>query len=139
MTANLNYKTSLAEKMFDYDVKQAESETAFKRQKELADYQAQLGLQTKKDEFAQNLKLQADAASDPYTAIKTVMDEYQKLGVPFTESLATKLQNFKNSGMTIGDYTKQMIKDIQAKPEYKRINEMTLGKLSDREKLEADK
>lgn len=63
------------------------------------------------------------------------MDEYQKLGVPFTESLATKLQNFKNSGMTIGDYTKQMIKDIQAKPEYKRINELTLGQLSDREKL----
>lgn len=53
MTANLNYKTSLAEKMFDYDVKQAEttrqeelakaaSETAFNRQKELADYQAKL-------------------------------------------------------------------------------------------------
>lgn len=131
-TANLNYQTGLAEKMFDYKVKQAEterqsaetkaaSETAFQRSKELADYQSQLALTTDQAKFEQGLKQQEAAASDPTTAIGSIMEQYAKLGVPFTESLATKVANFRESGQTIGDYTKQMIKDIQNKPEYKKF------------------
>ena len=63
-------------------------------------------------------------ASDPYTAISTVMDEYKKLGVPFTQSIATKVADankFIAGGGTIGQYVDKMIGDIQAKPEYKAI------------------
>lgn len=72
-------------------------------------------------EFDQKIAQQAQLAKDPQTAIQTVMDEYKKLGIPFTESIQTKLQKanaFISKGGTIGQYVDQMIKDAQAKPEY---------------------
>ena len=66
------------------------------------------------------------------------MDQYSKLGVPFTQSIATKVadaQAFIDAGGTIGGYVDKMIKDIQAKPEYARIKELQTGQMSDREKL----
>lgn len=135
--ATLGTLKTEAAKLLDTNLGLYREQSAFERQKALADYQAQLGLKTDQAKFEQGLLQNAQAASDPTTAIKMIMDEYSKQGIPFTESLATKLESFKNSGMTIGDYTKQMIKDVQAKPEYERIKEMTLGQLSDREKLAA--
>jgi len=112
MSANLTYQTNLADKAFEYKIKQAETERqvaeakaasdlAFERQKQLAQYQSDLALTTEQKKFEQNLAQQAQAAKDPYTAISTIMDQYSKLGIPFTESIATKLENFKKSGMTI--------------------------------------
>ena len=80
-------------------------------------------------EFYQKIKQQAQLSNDPYTAINTVMDEYQKLGVPFTQSIQTKVadaQKFIANGGTIGQYVDQMIKDIQAKPEYKTLLQQKL-------------
>lgn len=75
-------------------------------------------------EFEQKIKQQAQLASDPYTAIQTVMDQYSKLGVPFTQSIATKVSDanaFIKAGGTIGEYVDKMIGDIQKKDEYKAI------------------
>lgn len=52
------------------------------------------------------------------------MEQYQKLGVPFTQSLATKVADankFIENGGTIGQYVDKMIGDIQKKPEYQAI------------------
>ena len=52
------------------------------------------------------------------------MDEYKKLGIPFTQSIATKVNDanaFIKAGGTIGGYVDKMIKDIQAKPEWKAL------------------
>ena len=55
-------------------------------------------------------------ASDPYTAISTVMDEYKKLGVPFTQSISTKVADANkwiSQGGTIGTYVDNMLANIQ--------------------------
>ncbi len=44
-------------------------------------------------QFEQKIKQQAQLASDPYTAISSVVDEYAKLGVRGNESVATKVKN----------------------------------------------
>lgn len=59
--------------------------------------------------------------NDPATAISNMMAMYQQKGIPFTQSLQTKLSEFANSGLTLGQYLDQMTKDIQAKPEYKAL------------------
>ncbi len=122
-------------KVVEQNLKSQESAQAFARQKQLADYQAQLWLQTKQAEFEQWLKQQEALANDPYTAIKSIMDTYQKEGIPFTQDITKKLADFKASGKTLQEYTTQMIKDIQSKPEFKRMQAIQLGKLSDIEKL----
>lgn len=76
-------------------------QTSFDRQKALADYQAKLALTTEQAKFEQGLKQQEAAASDPTTAIGSIMKQYEAMGVPFTESLATKVANFRASGQTI--------------------------------------
>lgn len=101
----------------------------FGRQKELAQFQQNLQLQGNQAEFDQKIKQQAQLANDPYTAISTVMDEYKKLGIPFTQSIQTKVadaQKFIAGGGTIAGYVDKMIGDIQAKPEYKAIQEKAL-------------
>lgn len=119
---NLNmdfYKDEIANKR-----QIAQEDRSFERQKELAKYQQDLQLQGNQAEFEQQMKQKAQIANDPYTAISTVMDQYQKLGIPFTQSIATKVadaQKFIAGGGTIGQYVDKMIGDIQEKPEYKAI------------------
>lgn len=83
--------------------------------------------------FDQEIQQKAQLAKDPQTAIQTVMDEYKKLGIPFTESIQTKLQkasDFIAKGGTIWQYVDQMIKDAQAKPEYQAILAANKAKLT---------
>lgn len=53
-------------------------QTAYDRQKALADYQAKLALSTEQAKFEQGLKQQEALANDPYNAIKSIMDKYEK-------------------------------------------------------------
>lgn len=110
----------------------------------MAQYQAQLGLQTKgaemqmESDFAK--KKAEEALNDPATAITSVMEEYKKLGIPFAESIQTKVakaEDFISKGGTLAGYLDKMQKDIQAKPEYQRYQALQQGQLSDREKLSA--
>lgn len=62
--------------------------------------------------------------NDPATAINNVMQEYKKLGIPFTTTLQSRLQEFANSGKSLPDYLTQMTESIQASPAYKQYAEM---------------
>ena len=57
--------------------------------------------------------------NDPATAINNVIEEYKKLGIPFTSTLQSRLQEFANSGKSLPDYLTEMTQNIQASPWYK--------------------
>jgi len=99
---------------------------------------AEFNIATKQIEDEIDRKAKAAALKDPATAIQTVMDEYKKLWVPFTESLQTKLADanaYIQAGGDIGSYIDNMIAQVQAKPEYKRIQQLKSEELSDLDKL----
>lgn len=103
-------------------------------------FSAELGLYTE----GQKLKLQADFAkkqayeniNDPATAINNVMEEYKKLGIPFTTTLQSRLQEFAQSGLSLPDYLTQMTESIQASPAYKQYAEKKAWELSDIQKIQ---
>jgi len=124
-----------AAKLLDVNLGLFREQSAFDRQKALADYQAKLGLQTKQAEFEQGLKQQEQLANDPYTAIKSIMDKYEKEWITFDQDATKKLADFRASGKTLQEYTTRMISDIKSKPEYKKSMELKMGQLSDTDKL----
>ena len=64
----------------------AQEERAVQRSKDALQYQSDFE------------KQQAEAAlNDPATAIKSVMDEYKKLGIPFTSTVQSRLAEFNAS------------------------------------------
>lgn len=117
-------------------------------QKDLADrnalrntlIQSELGLATKSAE----MQMEADFAkrqayenlNDPATAIANVMAEYKKLGIPFTTTIQSRLQEFANSGLSLPDYLTQMTESIQASPAYQQYAQMKAGELSDVQKMQ---
>lgn len=99
-----------------------QEQKAQENQYKMAQYQAQLGLATNQAKLQQEAdfaKQQAYAnINDPATAINNVMEEYKKLGIPFTTTLQSRLQEFANSGKSLPDYLTQMTESIQASPAY---------------------
>lgn len=55
-----------------------------------------------------------DALNDPATAIQGVMDEYKKLGIPFTSTVQSRLAEYQASGKTLPEFLSDMTKNIQA-------------------------
>ena len=86
--------------------------------KEKSLYDAQLWLQTKQAEFEQWLAQQAEMAKDPTTAIWGILSQFQKLGITSDMDVAGHLASFKASGLSLPEYTKQMIENFKKKPEY---------------------
>jgi hypothetical protein len=74
------------------------------------------------NKYEADVEKQAKAAAlkDPATAIQTVMDEYNKLGIPFTSTIQSRLAEFEASGLPLSDYLTQMIQNIQASPAYQQ-------------------
>lgn len=143
-TGTLTELKSQASNLFETNLKLYEQRRSEENAYKMAQYQAQLGLQTKgaemqmESDFAK--KKAEEAMNDPQTAIQSVMEEYKKLGIPFTESIQTKVakaEDFISKGGTLAGYLDKMQKDIQAKPEYQRYQALQQGQLSDREKLYA--
>lgn len=104
--------------------------------------QYQNALKLDQAKFDQQIANQAKLLNDPQTAINSVMQEYKALGVPFIESLQTKVQkanDFINSGKwTLSDYIDQMIKDAQAKPEYQQYMAYQKAKMTQEVKNTTD-
>jgi len=61
-----------------------------------------------------NKKQAEQALNDPATAIQSVMDEYKKLGIPFTSTVQSRLAEFQKSGLSLPDYLTKMSQNIQA-------------------------
>lgn len=100
-------------------------------------YQNQLTLQNNQAEFDQKIAQQAQAMNDPTTAISTMIEEYKKLGIPFTRSTQQIIQDFESSGQDLGNYLTELQKLVQEKPEYQRMQAIQQGQMSDAEKLGA--
>lgn len=74
-------------------------------------------------------KAEAEAAlQDPATAIKSVMDEYKKLGIPFTSTVQSRLAEFKASGKPLEQFLTEMGQNIQDSPSYKQYQAQQAGK-----------
>ena len=87
-----------------------------KRSLVMNEYQKNLALQTAQAQFDQELAQKAQLAQDPQTAIQTVMDEYKKLGIPFTSTIQSRLAEFQASGLSLPDFLTKMSKNIQESP-----------------------
>lgn len=117
---NLN----LAEKRREEQNQIASEQRAVQRSKDALQYEADFN------------KKQAEAAlNDPATAIKSVMDEYKKLGIPFTSTVQSRLAEFNASGKTLPQFLTDMGKNIQQSPAYQKYQELQQGQLSDAQKL----
>ena len=66
-----------------------------------------------------------------------MIDEYKKLGVPFSRSTQQIIQDFESSGKDLPTYLSELQGLIQSKPEYKRVQAIQQGQMSDAEKLGA--
>jgi len=103
--------------------------------KENAVFEANLWLQTKQAEFEQWLAQQAEMAKDPTTAIWGILSQFQKLGITSDMDVAGHLASFQASGLSLPEYTKQMIENFKAKPEYQKAMQLQMGQLSDAQKM----
>lgn len=76
--------------------------------------------------------------NDPATQIKATMDEFAKLGIVAQGSLPQKIAEanaFIAKGGTLGEYVNNLRSDFMAKPEYKKIQALQQGQLSDTQKV----
>jgi len=81
-------------------------------------------------------KAQQEALNDPQTQIQATMDEFAKLGITAQGNTASKIAEFEKSGLSLPDYITQLRGQFMSKPEYKRIQELQQGQLTDREKMD---
>ena len=79
-------------------------------------------------QFDQKLAQQAQLTNDPTTAITSVMDEYKKLGIPFTSTVQSRLAEFKASGKPLAQFLTEMSKNIQDSPAYQQYQDQQAGK-----------
>lgn len=121
-TANgtLTELKSNAANLFETNLKLYQDNQAFDRLKQLAVFQANLWLKTKQAEFDQQIAQKAQAMNDPTTAISTMVEEYKKLGIPFTRSTQQVISDFQSSGQDLPTYLSNLQATIQKKPEYKQ-------------------
>lgn len=73
--------------------------------------------------------------NDPTMAISTMIDEYKKLGIPFTRSTQQVIADFQTSGLDLPTYLSNLQATIQKKPEYQKIQSLQMGQLSDAQKM----
>jgi len=66
-----------------------------------------------------------------------MIDEYKKLGVPFSRSTQQIIQDFESSGKDLPTYLSELQGQIQSKPEYQKIQSLQAGQMSDAQKLGA--
>lgn len=113
----------LAINMELYKTEQANKAEIAKEQRQL---QFKKDLLQYKSDFE---KQQAEQAlNDPATQIKATMDEFEKMGITSQWSLASKIAEFKTSGLSLPEYVNNLRKLYMAKPEYQRIQAQEAGK-----------
>lgn len=88
----------------------------------------QQALDLSQAQFDQKLAQQAQLTNDPTTAITTMIDEYKKLGIPFTSTVQSRLAEFKASGKTLPQFLTEMGQNIQQSPAYKQYQAQQAGK-----------
>lgn len=74
--------------------------------------------------------------NDPATQIQATMDEFAKLWIVAQGNTASKIAEFKKSGLSLPAYITQLRGQFMSKPEYKKIMDLKSGQLSDVEKFQ---
>jgi glucose-6-phosphate 1-dehydrogenase len=87
-------------------------------------YQNEMSFQNKVRETEYAQQVARDSMNDPYTAIPQMIEEYKKLGIPFTRSTQQIIQDFESSGKDLATYLSELQGTIQSKPEFKRYQEL---------------
>lgn len=130
-----------ASNLFETNMKLYQDQKAQENQYKMAQYQAQLGLATNQAKLQQEAdfaKKQAqENLNDPAIAIENVMNEYKKLGIPFTSTVQSRLQEFASSWLSLPDYLTQMTESIQASPAYQNYKSLQEWQMSDVQKMNA--
>lgn len=54
--------------------------------------------------------------NNPAIAIENVMNEYKKLGIPFTSTIQSRLAEFQASGKPLAQFLTEMTENIQQSP-----------------------
>ena len=109
------------------------------QQQQQAQNAAMLPFITDQYKTAQAKKQAEFELNDPATQIKATMDEFAKLGIVAQGSLPQKVAEanaFIAKGGTLGEYVNNLRKLYMEKPEYKKIQSLQEGKLSDVEKMD---
>lgn len=91
-------------------------------------------------EAQQAEKIAKATLNDPTKAIPALIEQYTKLGVPMQRSVQEMIAEAQNeiaNGWTLASYLTKLQQTIQSKPEYKRIQEMQQGQMTDFEKMQA--
>ncbi len=122
----------LAQNMELYKTEQANKAEIAKEERAM-----QNALVLSQAQFDQKLAQQTQLTNDPTTAITTMIDEYKKLGVPFSRSTQQVISDFQTSGKDLPTYLSELQGLIQSKPEYKRYQAIQQGQMSDAEKMKA--
>lgn len=90
--------------------------------------QSQFNLAEKQTEADLANQIARESMNDPYKAIPTMIEEYKKLGIPFTRSTQQIIQDFESSGQDLSTYLSELQGTIQSKPEYQRVQDQQAGK-----------
>jgi len=115
-----------------YQDQQAEQQQIAREQRAV---QAQKDMMQYESDFTR--QQQQESLNDPYQAIPAMIEEYKKLGVPFTRSTQQVIADFQSSGQYLPTYLSDLQKLIQSKPEYQKIQSLQQGQMSDSQKLAA--
>ena len=135
-TGTLTELKSQASTLFETNLKLSETRRAEQNQiaAEQRKVQAEKDMLQYKTDFE---KKQAEAAlNDPATQIWQTMQEFEKMWITSQGSLASKISEFKQSGLSLPEYVNNLRKLYMEKPEYQKIQELESGKLSDAQKFQ---
>jgi hypothetical protein len=124
----------LAKGDFDLAMKMAEGHYSatskdIAEQQQIASEQRQVQAQKDMFQYKSDFEKQQaqEALNDPATAIASVMDEYKKLGIPFTSTVQSRLAEFNASGKSLPEFLTEMSKNIQESPGYKAYQQKQAG------------
>ncbi len=117
--------------MDNYKDQQAQSRQIASEQRQV---QAQKDMMQYQSDFES--KQAQQALSDPATAIQSIMNEYKKLGIPFTSTVQSRLAEFQKSGKPLAEFLTEMGQNIQASPAYQKYQSLQQGQLSDAQKFQ---
>lgn len=90
--------------MFKYTQEQKKAMQSALSNVYMKQYESDLALRQNQAEFDQKIKQQAQAMNDPVMAISSMIEEYKKLGIPFTRSTQQIIQDFESSGQDLATY-----------------------------------
>lgn len=137
LEADLKNATEMAKARYDAVSKDIENNRTIKNSVISNLIQSQFSLAEKMTENDMADQIARESMNDPYKAIPAMIEEYKKLGIPFTRSTQQIIQDFESSGKDLATYLSELQGTIQSKPEYQRMQDIQMGQLSDAEKLQA--